>query len=100
MTGMGVDGARGLFEMKQAGSATIAQDKTTAIVFGMPNEAIALGAVDVVLPLDQISKAILELAASGNGAKQRDKENPKAKGAGPPPDHRRLNAFRRRDPSS
>jgi chemotaxis response regulator CheB len=66
--------------MKQAGSATIAQAKTTAIVFGMPNEAIALGAVDVVLPLDQISKAILELVASGNGAKQRDKQTLRQKG--------------------
>ena len=44
MTGMGDDGARGLLEMKQAGAITIAQDEASSVVFGMPKEAIALGA--------------------------------------------------------
>ncbi|RJQ58307.1 MAG: chemotaxis response regulator protein-glutamate methylesterase [Desulfobacteraceae bacterium] len=59
MTGMGDDGAQGLLEMKQAGAFTIAQDETTSIVFGMPNEAIKRGAVDKTLPLDRISGAVL-----------------------------------------
>jgi two-component system chemotaxis response regulator CheB len=62
MTGMGDDGARGMREMKEAGAATIAQDEATSIVFGMPNEAIKLGAVDEILPLKAISKAILTRA--------------------------------------
>jgi two-component system, chemotaxis family, protein-glutamate methylesterase/glutaminase len=51
--------------MKQAGAATIAQDKATSVVFGMPQEAIAKGAVDLVLPLDQLARRALELAVSG-----------------------------------
>jgi two-component system chemotaxis response regulator CheB len=62
MTGMGDDGARGMLEMKEAGAATIAQDEATSVVFGMPNEAIKLGAVDEVLPLRSISKTILARA--------------------------------------
>jgi two-component system chemotaxis response regulator CheB len=62
MTGMGDDGARGMLEMKEAGAATIAQDEATSVVFGMPNEAIKLGAVDEILPLKAISKAILARA--------------------------------------
>jgi two-component system chemotaxis response regulator CheB len=59
LTGMGDDGARGMLEMKQAGAATIAQDEATSVVFGMPNEAIKRGAVDMVLPLGQIAGSIL-----------------------------------------
>jgi two-component system chemotaxis response regulator CheB len=59
MTGMGDDGAKGLLEMKQEGAYTIAQDETSCVVFGMPKEAIKLGAVDSVLPLDKISGAAL-----------------------------------------
>ncbi|HVI06693.1 MAG TPA: chemotaxis response regulator protein-glutamate methylesterase [Candidatus Binatia bacterium] len=55
MTGMGDDGAQGLLEMKQSGAFTIAQDEATCIVFGMPREAIARGAADLVLPLEQIA---------------------------------------------
>ena len=58
MTGMGADGAAGLLAMKQAGARTIAQDEATSIVFGMPREAIARGAVDRVLPLDRIGAEI------------------------------------------
>jgi two-component system chemotaxis response regulator CheB len=61
MTGMGDDGARGILEMKEAGSAlTIAQDEATSIVFGMPNEAIKRGAIDQVLPLEAIADVVLE----------------------------------------
>jgi two-component system chemotaxis response regulator CheB len=54
MTGMGDDGARGLLEMRQAGCRTIAQDEQSCIVFGMPKEAINLGAAKEVMPLSQI----------------------------------------------
>ena len=62
MTGMGDDGARGMLEMKQAGAATIAQDEATSVVFGMPNEAIKLGAVDEILPLPSIARSVLTRA--------------------------------------
>ncbi len=60
MTGMGDDGAEGLLEMKETGAITIAQDEASCVVFGMPREAIARGAVDVVLPLAQIAGHALE----------------------------------------
>ena len=59
LTGMGNDGAEGLLEMKSAGARTVAQDEATSVVFGMPKEAIARGAVDEVLPLSRIPAAIL-----------------------------------------
>jgi two-component system chemotaxis response regulator CheB len=59
LTGMGDDGSRGMLEMKQAGAKTIAQDESTCVVFGMPKEAIKLGAVDKVMPLQNIPGAIL-----------------------------------------
>jgi two-component system chemotaxis response regulator CheB len=59
MTGMGDDGACGMFEMKQAGAFTLAQDEATSVVFGMPNEAIKRGAVDKVLPLPTLAGAVL-----------------------------------------
>jgi two-component system chemotaxis response regulator CheB len=59
LTGMGDDGAEGLAEMRDAGAHTIAQDETTSVVFGMPKEAIARGAVEQVLPLPRIAEAIL-----------------------------------------
>jgi two-component system chemotaxis response regulator CheB len=58
LTGMGSDGARGLLEMKEAGAYTIAQDEKTSVVFGMPKEAIEMGAVDKVLPLPKIAQYI------------------------------------------
>jgi two-component system chemotaxis response regulator CheB len=63
MTGMGDDGARGLKEMHDAGAHTIAQDEATSVVFGMPAEAIALGAADRVAPLSAIGREILLAAA-------------------------------------
>jgi two-component system chemotaxis response regulator CheB len=62
LTGMGDDGARGMLEMKQAGAVTIAQDEATCVVFGMPNEAIKRGAVDLVLPLEAVAGAVLNHA--------------------------------------
>jgi two-component system chemotaxis response regulator CheB len=59
---MGDDGARGMLEMKEAGATTIAQDEATSVVFGMPNEAIKRGAVDVILPLQSIAGSILKHA--------------------------------------
>jgi two-component system chemotaxis response regulator CheB len=59
LTGMGDDGARGMLEMKQAGAATFAQDEATCVVFGMPKEAIKLGGVDKVMPLQSVARAIL-----------------------------------------
>jgi two-component system, chemotaxis family, protein-glutamate methylesterase/glutaminase len=59
MTGMGDDGAHGLLEMRQAGAATIAQDEASSVVFGMPKEAIALGAAERVLPLDHLAGEII-----------------------------------------
>jgi two-component system chemotaxis response regulator CheB len=69
LTGMGNDGAKGMLEMKQANSFNIAQDEATSVVFGMPREAIALQAVDEVLPLGRIPQALmhrLSLDARGN----------------------------------
>ena len=60
MTGMGDDGARGLKEMHDAGAYTLAQDEATSVVYGMPREALELGGVDQVLPLDAIAGSILK----------------------------------------
>lgn len=60
MTGMGDDGARGMSEMKEAKAYTIAQDERTSVVFGMPKEAIKREAVNKVLPLESIAKAVLQ----------------------------------------
>jgi two-component system, chemotaxis family, protein-glutamate methylesterase/glutaminase len=62
MTGMGDDGAKGMKEMHDAGSYTIAQDEVTCIVFGMPNEAIKAGGVDKIVPLPHIAQAVLNAA--------------------------------------
>jgi two-component system, chemotaxis family, protein-glutamate methylesterase/glutaminase len=67
LTGMGKDGVQGMLEMKQAGSHTIAQDEASCVVFGMPKEAIAAGAVREVLPLQNIARRTLEyLSAQGD----------------------------------
>lgn len=58
LTGMGADGARGLLAMREAGAHTMAQDEETSAVFGMPREAVAMGAAAQVLPLVEIAVAI------------------------------------------
>ncbi|HVP57097.1 MAG TPA: chemotaxis response regulator protein-glutamate methylesterase [bacterium] len=60
LTGMGCDGARGLLAMRQKGAHTMAQDEATSVVFGMPGEAVKLGAAIEVRPLPAIPKAILD----------------------------------------
>jgi two-component system chemotaxis response regulator CheB len=62
LTGMGADGARGLLAMRRAGAHTLAQDEATSVVYGMPREAVALGAVDQQLPLHEIAEAIVRRA--------------------------------------
>ena len=65
LTGMGDDGARGMKLLHDKGARTIAQNEETCVVFGMPKEAIKLGAVDEVLPLGQMSAAIRAFDARG-----------------------------------
>ncbi|MEI6557161.1 MAG: chemotaxis response regulator protein-glutamate methylesterase [Rhodospirillaceae bacterium] len=67
MTGMGDDGARGLLEMMQAGAHTVAEDESSCVVFGMPKEAIKLGAARIVLPLDRLRDEILRTSATREG---------------------------------
>jgi len=71
LTGMGKDGARGLREMRDAGSRTIAQDEETSVVWGMPGEAVSLGAAQSVLPLPEISDAICKLSEAMDLTKSR-----------------------------
>jgi two-component system chemotaxis response regulator CheB len=59
LTGMGADGAQGLLNMKRAGAYTIAQDEESCIVFGMPKEAIRLGAADKVVSLSSMAGCVL-----------------------------------------
>jgi two-component system, chemotaxis family, protein-glutamate methylesterase/glutaminase len=63
LTGMGGDGAEGLLAMRKAGARTIAQDESTCVVFGMPRVALEKGAVERMLPLDEIAGAILTAVA-------------------------------------
>ena len=65
LTGMGDDGARGMKMLHDGHARTVAQDEASCVVFGMPMEAIKLGAVDEVLPLDQIAGAVLRFDARG-----------------------------------
>jgi two-component system chemotaxis response regulator CheB len=63
MTGMGRDGAQGMLKMKQAGSWNIAQDEASSVIFGMPKEAIDIGAVHDVAHLDRLRDRVLAQAA-------------------------------------
>ena len=63
LTGMGKDGAQGLLERRQAGSPTIAQDEATSVVWGMPGEAVAMGAAIEELPLQRIASRVLSIAS-------------------------------------
>jgi two-component system chemotaxis response regulator CheB len=57
---MGKDGAAGLLALRHAGALTLAQDEASSVIFGMPREAIEMGAADRVLPLDRFSGTLLE----------------------------------------
>ena len=61
LTGMGADGASGLLEMKEAGARTIAQNEESCVVFGMPKEAIKLGAVEKVVDIQSVARTALEM---------------------------------------
>jgi two-component system chemotaxis response regulator CheB len=63
LTGMGRDGAAGLLEVRRSGGFTIAQDEATSIVYGMPREAVLLGAAEAVLPLNEIGPTLASIAA-------------------------------------
>ncbi|MDE2372536.1 MAG: chemotaxis protein CheB, partial [Burkholderiales bacterium] len=65
LTGMGDDGARGMKLLHDGGARTVAQDEASCVVFGMPKEAIRLGGVDEVLPLERIAAAIERFDARG-----------------------------------
>lgn len=67
LTGMGKDGTVAMREMRDAGARNIAQDEASCVVFGMPREAIAAGAVEEILPLQDIARRVLELVR-GSGA--------------------------------
>ena len=64
LTGMGNDGSEGMLEMKRAGAVNIAQNEQTCVVFGMPKEAMAIGAVDYIVPLPQIAGQMLRYGRS------------------------------------
>ncbi len=64
LTGMGRDGARGLKDIRERGGRTIAQNEETCVVYGMPREAVLIGAADEVLPLDRIGTTLLEWVAT------------------------------------
>ena len=65
LTGMGDNGARGMKQLHDLGARTIAQDEASCVVFGMPKEAISLGAVDEVMSINQVARAILTFDARG-----------------------------------
>jgi two-component system chemotaxis response regulator CheB len=69
MTGMGRDGAQGMLEMRNAGAWTIAQDEATSVIFGMPREAIELGAVHEVAPLGRLRERALASCARKEAAR-------------------------------
>ena len=71
LTGMGVDGARGLAEIREQEGRTLAQDENTSVVWGMPGEAVRMGAAEQVLPLERLAAAALELAATRAAAAER-----------------------------
>jgi two-component system chemotaxis response regulator CheB len=64
LTGMGKDGAQGLLELRRSGATTIAQDKASSVVWGMPSAAVELGAAGQVLPLGSIAAALLDSSKS------------------------------------
>lgn len=77
LTGMGTDGARGLKQLRNRGGLALAQDEASSVVWGMPGAAVALGAVDRVLPLEQIAAAVMAGRETSAGCELRaDREAP------------------------
>jgi two-component system chemotaxis response regulator CheB len=70
LTGMGKDGAAGLLALHQAGAVTLAQDQQSCVVFGMPREAIALGAAAEVIPLQEMPERLMQLVAAAGRAQR------------------------------
>jgi two-component system, chemotaxis family, protein-glutamate methylesterase/glutaminase len=68
LTGMGTDGARGMAALRQAGAATIAQDEASSVVYGMPREAVRLGAVETIAPLSSIAPLLTRLVRAPKSA--------------------------------
>lgn len=66
LTGMGKDGARELLLLRQKGALTVVQDEASCVVFGMPGEAVRLGAADCVLPPAEIARTLIEAVSSGS----------------------------------
>jgi two-component system chemotaxis response regulator CheB len=73
LTGMGADGAQGLKEIQEAGAPTLAQDEATSVVWGMPGEAVKLGAADAVLPLEAVAVRALQFAQYQGGSRLQEK---------------------------
>jgi two-component system chemotaxis response regulator CheB len=71
LTGMGKDGAVGMLEMHQAGAYNFAQDEATCVVFGMPREAIAIGAVDEVVSIQEMAQKVLQRLIKNDGINNR-----------------------------
>lgn len=65
LTGMGADGAKGMMEMKKNGATNLAQDEKTSVVWGMPGEAVKIGAIDKELPLEKIAGKLISLVRKG-----------------------------------
>jgi two-component system chemotaxis response regulator CheB len=80
LTGMGKDGARGMLKLKNRGAVTIAQNEETCIVFGMPREAIAIGAADFIEPIQNMAQKISSLTVETSEFKNSKKNNSKKAG--------------------
>jgi two-component system, chemotaxis family, protein-glutamate methylesterase/glutaminase len=72
LTGMGEDGAAGLLDIRRSGGYTIAEDESTAVVYGMPAAAVLMGAVCESLPLPAIAARVLELVPAAQGLRRRE----------------------------
>jgi two-component system chemotaxis response regulator CheB len=72
LTGMGADGAKGLRSMQHSGAHTIAQDETTCVVFGMPKEAIKLGAANEVVPLSLVTRSVVKALENQSSQEHRN----------------------------
>jgi len=70
LTGMGADGAKGMLAMKECGAPTMAQDEATCVVYGMPKEAVKLGAVDEIVALPKIPRAIISMLEEGKNTRK------------------------------